>query len=75
MNELAIPTRYDIYMQDLTSPYINLVFMGYVRTIGEAITMCKALKEADRDFVERGIHTYIFICSRLENEQKEHCST
>ena len=67
-NNLAIPKRYNIYLQDLTKDYIKLVFMGFVNSISEARTMCKALKEADKYEVERGTHTYIFICSEMEGE-------
>ena len=65
-NKVAIPERYDIFMQDLTKPYIELKFMGYVKTIQEAVTMCKVLKEADKDLVDRGFHTYLFRCGAIK---------
>lgn len=65
-DNIAIPERYDIFMQDLSKPYIELKFMGYVRNIQEAVTMCKALKEVDKDMVERGLHTYLFRCGAIK---------
>lgn len=68
-HDLAIPTRYDIFLQDLTTPYINLTFLGYVKTIDEAKAMCKAFREGDKEDCDRGLHTYLFRCSRLSGER------
>lgn len=70
MNTPAIPTRYEIYLQDLSKPYIDLTPVGYVHTIEEARTMCKALREADKEMCDRGVHTYLFKCSRIANEER-----
>lgn len=71
MNNVAIPTRYDIFLQDLTSPYIDLTYLGYVRTIEEAKAMCKAFREGDKEACDRGVHTYLFRCSQLKDERSK----
>ncbi len=44
--EILVPKRYNVYMQDLSSDYLELKLLGYVRTISEARTMVIAFKES-----------------------------
>lgn len=45
-DEVLIPTRYNVYMQDLSSDYLRLELLGYVNTITEARTMVHAFRES-----------------------------
>jgi len=44
-NEILKPTCYEIYSQDLSKKYLELQFLGYVRDIESAKTMCKCFRE------------------------------
>lgn len=44
--ELTVPLYYEIYLQDLTNSYIDLILLGRVNTHDEAINCCKIFKEA-----------------------------
>lgn len=46
MTDLLIPKRYNVIMQDLSSGYLDLVPLGYVNNLSEAITMVKIFREA-----------------------------
>ena len=70
MNSIALTKRYEIFQQDLTVPYLKITAMGYVKTLGEAMTVCKVFNEQDKD-VSSGKHTYIFVCEQMEGEQNE----
>ena len=43
---VAIPTRYAIFLQDLSKDYQDLTFLGHADTIAQARTCCKLLKES-----------------------------
>ena len=46
MNEITQVLYYEIMLQDLSCPYIELIPLGTARTQSEAITCCKLFKEA-----------------------------
>lgn len=41
-----IPLGYEIYLQDLSKPYMELEKLGYAKTISEAQNCVKLLREA-----------------------------
>ena len=45
-NNVAIPLKYEIYLQDLSHDYQDLTLLGHARTIEEARTCCRLFKEA-----------------------------
>ena len=45
MNQILVPKKYELYMQDLSKDFLELTFLGYVRTLSEAKNMCKVFKE------------------------------
>ena len=45
MNELAVPIAYEIYLQSLNNPDIDLIRLGIVETQQEAINCCKMFKK------------------------------
>ena len=47
-NKVAIPIRYEIYLQDLSKDYQDLTLLGHADTIEQAKTCCKLLKESLR---------------------------
>jgi len=67
MTDIAIPEKYEIYMQDLSKQYIDLKPMGFVKTIEEAQTMCKVFAECDAE-TKKGLHTYLFRCVAMKGE-------
>ena len=66
MNDLVIPSYYEIYKQDLTKPYLSLELAGRVNTIEEARSCCRMLQEALMTSESRGLgdlrgrYTFIF---------------
>lgn len=44
--ELLVPEQYEIFMQDLSKPHIELTLLGTVRNIDEARAMTKMFREA-----------------------------
>lgn len=55
MNNVAIPIRYDIYLQDLSHDYQDLTLLGHSNTIKEARICCKLFKEALLTANSRGV--------------------
>lgn len=45
-NTPAIPLGYEIYLQDLSKPYMELEKLGYANTISEAQNCVRLLREA-----------------------------
>lgn len=45
-NTLAIPLGYEIYLQDLSKPYMELEKLGYANTLTEAQNCVRLLREA-----------------------------
>ena len=45
-NVPVIPLGYEIYLQDLSKPYIKLEKLGYAKTITEAQNCVRLLREA-----------------------------
>lgn len=56
-NTLTIPTDYLIWQQDLTTPRLELNYMGKCRTKPEAFNMVRVLSETDPQ-VRVGKHSY-----------------
>lgn len=44
--EVLIPHRYNVYMQDLGKDHIELKLLGFVKTINEARAMVAIFREA-----------------------------
>ena len=47
--EVLIPTKYELFMQDLSNDYLELKYLGYVRTFSEAKNMCKIFRDTLKD--------------------------
>jgi hypothetical protein len=56
-NEVLIPHKYNVYMQDLETEHLELKLLGFVRTIGEARTMVSAFRES---FAREGKNATVF---------------
>ncbi len=54
-NKLAIPIRYDIFLQDLSHDYQDLKYLGYANDIEQARICCKLLKESLLTASARGV--------------------
>lgn len=55
--EILIPQKYNIYMQDLGKEYLEIKYLGFVNTIGEARGMIKVFRET---FLREGLNATVF---------------
>ena len=54
-SQVAIPIRYEIYLQDLSKDYQDLTLLGHADTIEQARTCCRLLKESLLTAKSRGL--------------------
>lgn len=56
MNEPSQVLYYEIMLQDLSCPYIELIPLGVAKTQSEAMSLCKMFREALTTSQGRGVN-------------------
>lgn len=54
-SNVAIPLKYEIYLQDLSHDYQDLTLLGHAKTIEEARNCCRLFKDALFTHQARGV--------------------